>query len=68
MASVTQCRFEVFGRVQGVSFRAFTQKQAKILGLGGWCMNTSTGTVIGEIQGTAVRLRAHSVKHVLSAH
>lgn len=53
MSTVTQCRFEVFGKVQGVSFRAFTQKQAKTLGLVGWCMNTSTGTVVGEIQGAA---------------
>lgn len=55
MAAVTQCRFEVFGKVQGVSFRAFTLKKANALGLVGWCMNTSTGTVIGEIQGSAVR-------------
>lgn len=53
MAAVTQCRFEVFGKVQGVSFRAFTLKKANTLGLVGWCMNTSTGTVIGEIQGSA---------------
>lgn len=58
MSAVTQCRFEVFGRVQGVSFRAFTQKEAKELGLVGWCMNNSTGTVVGEIQGAAVRLNS----------
>jgi acylphosphatase len=51
---VTQCRFEVFGKVQGVSFRAYTQKKAIALQLVGWCMNTSTGTVVGELQGSTV--------------
>ena len=58
MAGVTSCRFEVSGKVQGVYFRAYTQKQAKKLGLVGWCMNTERGTVIGEIQGAAVRFPA----------
>lgn len=43
--------FEVFGRVQKVFFRKCTQKQGKILGLRGWCQNTTRGTVIGIIQG-----------------
>jgi acylphosphatase len=55
MSGVTQCRFEVFGKVQGVFFRAFTEKQAKSLGLVGWCANTSNGTVVGVIEGAAVR-------------
>ncbi|CAG4974999.1 unnamed protein product [Parnassius apollo] len=43
--------FEVFGRVQGVFFRKYTKQQADKLGLRGWCMNTSKGTVQGQIQG-----------------
>lgn len=45
------CDFEVFGRVQGVFFRKFTQEQAQSLNLTGWCMNTSDGTVKGQIEG-----------------
>ncbi|XP_035214238.1 acylphosphatase-2-like isoform X2 [Stegodyphus dumicola] len=43
--------FEVFGRVQGVFFRKFTREKGKELGLKGWCMNSSQGTVVGTIQG-----------------
>jgi acylphosphatase len=49
--------FEVFGRVQGVNFRAYTAKNAKQLGLRGWCMNTKQGTVAGELEGAQVRCR-----------
>ncbi|KAG6796845.1 acylphosphatase-1-like [Apis cerana] len=43
--------FEVFGRVQGVFFRKYTQKHGNELGLKGWCMNTDKGTVIGRLEG-----------------
>ncbi|XP_075146758.1 acylphosphatase 2 [Haematobia irritans] len=43
--------FEVFGKVQGVFFRKYTEKQANTLGLKGWCMNTSEGTVKGQLEG-----------------
>lgn len=45
------CDFEVFGRVQGVFFRKFTQEKAQSLNLTGWCMNTSDGTVKGQLEG-----------------
>ena len=44
--------FEVFGKVQKVFFRKFTQAQAASLGIHGWCDNSSTGTVRGEIEGS----------------
>ncbi|KAM8704305.1 hypothetical protein ACLKA7_008845 [Drosophila subpalustris] len=44
------CSFEVFGRVQGVFFRKYTEKQANNLGVRGWCMNTATNTVKGELE------------------
>ncbi|EAT39864.1 AAEL008369-PA [Aedes aegypti] len=47
------CDFEVFGIVQGVFFRKYTQKQATSLGLKGWCMNTRDGTVKGQMEGEA---------------
>ncbi|DBA87239.1 TPA: Acylphosphatase-2 [Trebouxia sp. C0004] len=43
--------FEVFGKVQGVFFRAATIKEAKKLGVVGHVKNTSSGTVTGEVQG-----------------
>uniref|UniRef100_A0A182NYM1 Acylphosphatase n=1 Tax=Anopheles dirus TaxID=7168 RepID=A0A182NYM1_9DIPT len=45
------CDFEVFGIVQGVFFRKYTQKQAVGLGMRGWCMNTRDGSVKGQLEG-----------------
>ncbi|KAK8809951.1 hypothetical protein WA538_003503, partial [Blastocystis sp. DL] len=44
--------FEVFGKVQGVYFRKYTQLRGTELGLVGWCMNTAKGTVTGIMQGS----------------
>ncbi|XP_045474981.1 acylphosphatase-2-like [Harmonia axyridis] len=43
--------FEVFGIVQGVFFRKYTEKEAQNLSLKGYCRNTNGGTVEGTIQG-----------------
>ncbi|XP_060575297.1 acylphosphatase-1-like [Ruditapes philippinarum] len=40
--------FEVFGKVQGVFFRRYTQKKAKELHIVGWVMNTHRGTVLWD--------------------
>ncbi|XP_029305944.1 acylphosphatase-2 [Cottoperca gobio] len=45
--------FEIFGHVQGVCFRMYTQKQGLQLGLVGWVKNTYSGTVVGQLQGPA---------------
>uniref|UniRef100_A0A1I8MSR4 acylphosphatase n=1 Tax=Musca domestica TaxID=7370 RepID=A0A1I8MSR4_MUSDO len=50
------CDFEVFGKVQGVFFRKYTQKKAKELGIHGWIMNTPEGTVKGQMEGTQTEL------------
>ena len=43
--------YEVFGLVQGVFFRKFTQKEAMKLQLVGWVKNTRNDTVVGQCQG-----------------
>ncbi|XP_012679078.1 acylphosphatase-2 [Clupea harengus] len=43
--------FEIFGNVQGVCFRMYTEDQGEKLGLTGWVKNTRQGTVIGQVQG-----------------
>jgi hypothetical protein len=53
--------FEVFGVVQGVFFRAYTQRKAQSLGLVGWVKNTNQGSVKGVIQGTQDKIDAMKV-------
>ncbi|XP_068597254.1 acylphosphatase-2-like isoform X2 [Brachionichthys hirsutus] len=53
--------FEVFGRVQGVCFRMYTEDKGLRLGLVGWVKNTSGGTVVGQVQGPAA-----TVEEILS--
>jgi len=48
----------VSGRVQGVSFRAFTIREAEALGLTGWVRNLGDGTVELEAQGDDAKVRA----------
>lgn len=43
---------KITGLVQGVFFRAHTQKEAAKLGLTGWVRNTSDGDVEAEAEGT----------------
>ncbi|XP_031703779.1 acylphosphatase-1 [Anarrhichthys ocellatus] len=43
--------YEIFGRVQGVFFRKYTQAEGRKLGLVGWIQNTGTATVQGQLQG-----------------
>ena len=46
-------RYEVFGKVQGVFFRKYTQEEANRMGLAGWVRNTDRSSVEGEVAGTA---------------
>lgn len=49
-------RCVVSGRVQGVSFRAFTRQKARELGLAGWVRNRADGSVELVAQGAAAEL------------
>lgn len=49
--------YEIFGDVQGVCFRMYTEDQGKNLGLSGWVKNTRQGTVIGQVQGPQEKVK-----------
>src|SRR5207249_7738844 len=49
-------RFLVRGRVQGVGFRWFVEREAHILGMSGWVRNNSDGSVEVLAQGTREQL------------
>ena len=42
----------ITGRVQGVSFRAWAQREARRLGLNGWVRNERDGSVTALISGS----------------
>lgn len=46
----------IFGRVQGVSFRAYTVREARRLGVAGWVANQPDGTVRVVAEGTEAQL------------
>nr|WP_269801575.1 acylphosphatase [Primorskyibacter marinus] len=43
----------ITGRVQGVSFRAWTCERARELGISGWARNRSNGSVEGLVSGSS---------------
>ena len=50
-------KLKIFGKVQGVTFRANTKRKAKNLGLRGWVRNSSDGTVEVVVEGDEKKLR-----------
>lgn len=44
-------QFRITGRVQGVAFRAWTQRRALALGLRGWVRNEADGSVTALMAG-----------------
>ncbi|KAG7473131.1 acylphosphatase-2-like isoform X1 [Solea senegalensis] len=48
--------FEIFGHVQGVCFRMYTESEGLRRGLVGWVKNTCSGTVVGQVQGPAEKV------------
>jgi len=55
-SSLEARRFLVRGRVQGVGFRWFVEREAHILGIAGWVRNNSDGSVEVLAQGTRDQL------------
>ena len=49
-------RFVVRGRVQGVGFRWFVEREAHLLGIAGWVRNNSDGSVEVLAMGTRDQL------------
>jgi acylphosphatase len=57
MATDVQTRkFRVRGRVQGVGFRWFVEREARALGISGWVRNNSDGSVEVLASGTQEQL------------
>ena len=59
-AIVDQLRVNVGGRVQGVSFRYYTRREAVTLGLTGWVRNESDGSVLVVAEGDIVLYAKYS--------
>lgn len=53
MSELVRTRVVIDGVVQGVWFRASTQREANALGLAGWVRNLSDGRVEAVFEGTA---------------
>ncbi|XP_069624978.1 acylphosphatase-2 isoform X2 [Ranitomeya imitator] len=57
-SSLKSVDYEVFGRVQGVCFRMYTEAEGNKLGVVGWVKNTRQGTVQGQVQGPEERVNS----------
>jgi acylphosphatase len=55
---ISAARFVVRGRVQGVGFRWFVEREAHALGVAGWVRNNADGSVEVMAQGTTLQLSA----------
>ena len=57
MQTQTQARVVISGRVQGVFFRAETQRAAQRIGVRGWVRNRPDGTVEALFEGSKERVQ-----------
>ena len=58
MADLRCVHVRISGRVQGVSFRAWTERRATSLGLSGWVRNLANGDVEAVFSGPAEDVEA----------
>lgn len=56
--TIERVRLRITGRVQGVWYRAATQREAGRLGVAGWVRNLSDGGVEALIEGEPTAVRA----------
>ena len=49
-------RFRIHGRVQGVGFRAFVFREARLMDISGWVRNRRDGTVEALVLGEAAAI------------
>ena len=52
------CHLRIRGRVQGVGFRMYLQREAQRHGVGGWVRNRTNGSVEAVVQGPDEAVRA----------
>lgn len=57
-ANIQTRRYVVTGRVQGVGFRWYVEREARVLGLSGWVRNRQDGSVEVLAAGTNEQLNA----------
>jgi len=63
MAEMETHRYVVSGRVQGVGFRWFVEREAAQLGVTGWVRNCANGDV--EVMATGTREQLNSMRRKL---
>ena len=56
MGNIKRVRVTISGRVQGVGFRYFTQREGERLGLVGWVKNLPNSDVEAEAEGDEARV------------
>ncbi len=58
MGNIKRVRVIISGRVQGVGFRYFTQREGERLGVVGWVKNLPNGDVEAEAEGDETQIDA----------
>ncbi len=53
MDEMRRVRLEIYGKVQGVFYRATTREKARELGVAGWVRNRADGSVEAVVEGQA---------------
>lgn len=64
-AAIERRAIQFEGRVQGVFFRATTQKAARGFAVTGWVRNTPDGSVLVEVQGEPAEIDRFLAHHRL---